>query len=95
MDLINVKIFLVNFVTILGNIITYAIFARILLSWISLGSMRQPGRITYFINDITEPFLKLAKKLPHRIGMIDLSPMITLIGINIIAYILVRLIALI
>ena len=93
MDLVNVKIFAINFVSILGNIISYAIFARIILSWLSFGRpTTSPGRITYFINDITDPFLNVAKKLPHNIGMIDLSPLIALLGINLFTYLVIELI---
>lgn len=89
----STKVFLINFVNVLGNIMSYAIFARIILSWMNMGGMRQPGKFTYFINDITDPILKLAKKLPHRIGMLDLSPFTAMLMINLIVYLLVNLIA--
>ena len=92
MDFVNLKIFAINFVTILGNIISYAIFARIILSWLTLGRPTKPGRIAFFIRDITDPFLNVAKKLPHKIGMIDLSPLIALLGINFLTYLIVELI---
>ena len=86
------RIFAVNFITVLGNLITYAVFARVILSWISMGRPGNPGRITQFINDVTDPFLNAVRRLPHKIGMIDLSPLIVLFGINIITYLLVKLI---
>ena len=88
----STKVFLINFVTVLGNIMSYAIFARIILSWINMGGMRQPGRFTYFVHDITEPVLKLARRLPHRIGMMDLSPFTAMLIINLVVYGLVNLI---
>lgn len=88
----NAKVFLINFVTVLGNIMSYAIFARIILSWINMGGMRQPGRFTYFVHDITEPILKLSRRLPHRIGMLDLSPFTAMLIINLFVYVLVNLI---
>jgi len=89
---VDIKIFAIKFVTILGDLVTYAIFARILLSWFTMGRMSSPGRLTYFLRDITDPVLNLAKKVPHRIGFIDLSPIIALIAINFVVYLLVRLI---
>lgn len=88
----DIKIFAIKFVTVLGDLITYAIFARILLSWFTMGRMAPPGRISHFINDVTDPVLNLAKKLPHKIGFIDLSPVIALIVINFLVYLLVKLI---
>jgi len=91
-DVSQIKVFAINFVSVLGNIMSYAIFIRIILSWVNMGGMRQPGRFTYFINDITEPILRLAKKLPHRIGMLDLSPFTAMLIINLLVYGLVKLI---
>jgi uncharacterized protein YggT (Ycf19 family) len=48
-----------------------------------MGTFGQKGRIYQFFCDVTDPILNLARKLPHRIGMIDLSPLIVLIGIDI------------
>lgn len=88
----DIKIFAIKFVTVLGDLITYAIFARILLSWFTMGRTASPGRILHFINDITDPVLNLAKKLPHKIGFMDFSPVIALIVINFLVYLLVKLI---
>lgn len=95
MDAADFKIFLINFLSVVGNILTYAIFARIILSWFSMGTARQPGKITYFITDITDPFIKLVKKIPHSVGMLDFSPFIAMIGINILTYGLIQLVMLI
>jgi len=94
-DVTQVKIFAINFVTVLGNIMSYAIFVRIILSWVNMGGTRKPGKFTYFIHDITEPILRLAKRLPHRIGMLDLSPFTAMLLINILVYVLAKLITLI
>lgn len=93
MDVVDLKVFAVNFVTVLGNLITYVVFARIILSWFMVAG-GSPGRITRFVNDTTEPLFAIVKKVPHRIGMIDLSPLIVLFGVNILSYLLVKLIIL-
>jgi len=91
MDMVNLKVFAINFITVLGNLITYMVFARVILSWFMIGG-GSPGKITRFVNDTTDPLFSLVKKLPHRFGMIDLSPLIVLFGVNIISYCLVKLI---
>lgn len=90
MDRVQIITFSANFITIFKNLISYAIIARILLSWFSpMGAPR--GRFSQLLYDITDPFLNLAKKIPHRIGMIDLSPLIALIGIDLLSYFIVNL----
>ena len=77
--------FAVNFVVILGNIITYAIIARILMSWFTMGRPGSGGRIAMVLREVTEPFISLARKIPHKIGMFDLAPIIAVIGVDLIA----------
>ena len=93
MNSVNFQSFAVDFVTILGNLLTYAIFARVVLSWLSLGQQRAPGPIASFINDITNPIFNLVKKLPHKVGMIDLSPIIALFGVSLLTHFLVTLLS--
>jgi YggT family protein len=66
---------------------TFAIIARILLSWV-----RTPGagRVKMFLHDVTDPLLEPFKRPMFQIGMIDLSPIIVLILIDITKYLLVN-----
>lgn len=73
-----------TFFIILGNLLTYAIIIRILLSWFNMGGFKQKGNFSLFIDEITNPIINLAKKLPHRIGMMDFAPLIALIGLDLI-----------
>ena len=62
-----------------------AIFARVILSWFPL----QPGgalaQIFTVVYSITEPVLgPLRRAIPPLGGMLDVSPIIVIIGINII-----------
>lgn len=72
--------FLLVFLKQVLNILLFAIFARVLMSWISPQGV--PGRLGEILYQITEPVLKIARFLPHRIGLIDLSPLIAMIGID-------------
>jgi len=93
MNIIQLKIFLANFVSIAGNLLTYAIFIRVILSWFRVAGGAPPGKLIQIINGATDPIMNLIKKLPHKIGMIDLSPIIALFGISMLTSFLVKLIA--
>ena len=82
-------IFLIKFVDILSQILTYAIIGRVLLSWFSMGARRPSGRLAQFIYEMTDPIMNLAKKLPHQISVIDLSPIIALFGLQIATYFII------
>lgn len=84
MDKYQLVGFTINFLHILGNLITYAIIGRILVSWFTMGRPGPQGPISRILYEVTDPVINLAKKLPHKIGMIDLSPLIALIGIDLI-----------
>lgn len=80
---------LVTFVDIIFNLLSLAIFIRIILSWIRTN---QESPIFRFFDDITQPILDLAKKITPPLGMLDLSPVVALIGLELIHKILVTLI---
>lgn len=90
MDKAQIIFFTVKFVEILRSLIVYAIIGRVLMSWFTMGQMRPAGRIAALLYDVTDPFINLAKKIPHRIGMIDLSPIIALFAVDLLGELLVR-----
>ncbi len=91
MDKIIIIDYLANFIVILENILVYALIARILVSWFVTNEMGPRNRIVQFLYDVTDPVLNLARRLPHRISMIDLSPMIAILGVNLLGYLIVTL----
>ena len=88
LDLVN---YLATAVNIFSNLLVYAIIARIILSWFSFGQMGFRNRIVQFLYEVTDPVINFFKIIPHRIGMIDLSPMIALFAIDILSYLIIEL----
>ncbi len=82
MDKLQILNFIASFVSVLGNLLTYAIIGRVLVSWFSMGRPGGHGQIAQFLIDVTDPVMRLAKKLPHKIGMIDLSPIVALLAVD-------------
>ncbi|MBI4975633.1 YggT family protein [Candidatus Peregrinibacteria bacterium] len=83
MDISQVSYFFAQFVIVLSNLLTYAIIGRVIISWFSpLNGDRPQGRFSKILFDVTDPLLNLIKKFPHSIGMIDLSPIIALLAID-------------
>lgn len=72
--------FLVSFLGILIDLISFAILARIVLAWVRL-----PGalRLKLFLYNITEPLLAPFRGSVFRAGVIDFSPVIVLILLDI------------
>ena len=73
--------FVTIFVDYFIEILIMLIIIRVFLSWI-----RTPprNRMTGFIIDTTNPVLNIAKRITPRIGMIDISPIIAVIGLELI-----------
>jgi YggT family protein len=69
---------LVLFVDILVYALTVAIFARVLVSWIAMGSGSN-NPLVAFIYQVTEPILAPIRRVLPRTGAIDLSPMVALV----------------
>ncbi len=70
---------LIRLVDILLIILTIAIFARVIVSWIAVGGSGGQNSIVVFIYQITEPILAPIRRIMPRTGAIDLSPMIALL----------------
>ena len=68
--------YLRTFISMLFQILSLAIFIRVLLSWIDpTGNMR----ITQVMRDLTEPILAPIRSLLPNMMMIDFSPLIALL----------------
>ncbi len=70
----------------------FIVLARVIMSWIPLVTNKPldyNNPIVKFLVDVTEPLLAPMRRF-LTIGMIDLSPMVLLIGLSILQSILVR-----
>lgn len=68
--------FFASFVLLFIQILSYAIIARVIMSWID-----QPGsmRITQILNEITEPVLAPLRSVLPSMGMFDFTPIIAML----------------
>lgn len=62
-----------TFVQLLVAVLWIAIFARVVLSWLPLGSSNHP--VVAVIYQVTEPILAPLRRILPRVGILDLSPM--------------------
>ena len=80
---------LVYFVDVFFTLLSLAILARVLLSWVRVSSYHPA---VDFLYRITEPILAPLRRAIPPIGMIDISPVIALILVQIVQQILVAII---
>lgn len=83
-----------NYVSTLIWIYTILILVRILLTWVP----RMPynpvlNSVVRFIEDVTDPYLAIFRRLIPPLGMIDISPIVAVFVLGIIGSIVVNLIA--
>lgn len=69
---------------LLLNLYYLALFARIILSWFPIGPGSALVGIVSFLYSITEPVLGPVRRTVPSLGQFDLSPIIVLIGIQVI-----------
>ena len=68
--------FIADFISILFQVLLFAIFGRVIMSWIDpQGNMR----VTQILNEITEPILGPLRRIIPSVGMFDFSPMVALL----------------
>lgn len=67
--------------------LSFLIVLRILLSWLAPGAR---GQLSFFIFSVTEPVLGFFRRLPLRVGLFDLSPIVALFALDFARVILLR-----
>lgn len=82
MNKILVISYLANFIIIFKNLVVYAIIGRVIASWFTMGQAGPQNRVMRFLYDVTEPFINVARLIPHRIGMMDFAPLIAMFGMD-------------
>jgi YggT family protein len=74
----------VELVCLVIQLFVFAVLGRILLSWFPLAPGGVPAQIFSFLYTITEPVLGPLRRAIPAVGMLDLSPLIVIIGAQIV-----------
>jgi YggT family protein len=72
--------FVANFVDLLFTLLTFAIIARALASWLPIDRYHPIIRV---LDQITEPILAPIRRVVPPIGMMDITPIVALILLQI------------
>ncbi len=89
---------LAGFLSALLSVYVICIFAWIVLQMVLSFGARLPysrfvdGAMT-FLRDVTEPYLRIFRPLPLRVGPLDLTPLIAILVLQLVGGIVVRAIA--
>ncbi len=79
---------IITAVNVAFQVYTWLVIIRILLSWIRHNPY-QP--LIRFIYEVTEPFLRLFRRIVPPLGQIDFSPIIAVFVLQILQWVIVRL----
>lgn len=78
--------FIVTFISLLFQVLSWLILGRVLLSWIDpMGNMR----VSQVLRDLTEPILAPIRSIMPNFGMFDLSPLVAILLLNLIGRLIV------
>jgi YggT family protein len=78
-----------NFVWVFATVYTLVIFVYILTSWVRLPYSPWLARLQRFLHDVSEPYLRLFRRILPSMGPLDLSPIIAIIVLGIFAKVLI------
>jgi YggT family protein len=67
-------------IEIIFSIVSFAVLARVLLSWVRVDPTHPAVQ---FLFDITEPLLRPIREMMPDMGMFDFSPIIALLLLNV------------
>jgi YggT family protein len=80
-----------RFVSVFIGVYTLMIFAYILTSWIRLPYSPWVNRIQRFLYDVSEPYLRLFRRVIPPLGPVDISPVVAVLALVIVERLLVDL----
>ncbi len=86
-----------DFLSALLSVYTIVIVAWVVTSLVFSLGVRVPysralNAVLDFLRDVTEPYLRLFRVLPLRIGPLDLTPIVAIIALSVVGGIVVELI---
>lgn len=80
-----------NAIHIIFRAFTYLVFARVILSWVRVDPYHPFwGPILRFVYQATEPLLSPVRRLMPNMGGLDLSPLIVLVGLDLVRMLLIQ-----
>ncbi len=82
-----------NFIWVFATIYTLVIFAYIISSWVRLPYSPWLNRVQRFLYEVSEPYLRLFRRLLPSMGPLDLSPWLATIVLWLFAEALIRVLA--
>ena len=95
---VSVRAELAGFLSALLSVYVICIFAWIVLQMVLSFGLRLPysrftdGAMT-FLRDVTEPYLRLFRPLPLRLGPLDLTPLVAILVLQLVGGLVVSAIA--
>src|SRR6476659_8843965 len=78
-----------NFIWVFATVYTLVIFVYILPSWVRLPYSPWIARLQRFLHDVSEPYLRLFRRILPSMGPVDLSPIIAVIVLGVFAKVLI------
>lgn len=83
---------LIEIISMFFWLLNLAIFARILLSWLPIAGIHVDpyNPIVRFLHDITDPILEPFRRIIPPIGMIDISPIVAIIVLQVVQSIIIE-----
>ena len=79
-----------RFVTVFITVYTIVLLAYVVTSWLRLPYSPWLNRIQRFLYDVSEPYLRLFRRVLPSMGPLDLSPMIAIIVLGLLDRVLIR-----
>jgi uncharacterized protein YggT (Ycf19 family) len=79
-----------TFVNVFIIVYTVVLLAYVLMSWLRLPYSPWLNRIQRFLYDVSEPYLRLFRRVLPSMGPLDLSPMIAIIVLGLLDRVLIR-----
>ncbi len=88
--LADVRTTIARFVNVFLYVYIALIFAYVLTTWVQLPYTSALSKVQRFLYDVCDPYLRLFRRVVPPIGPVDLSPMVAMLVLIVIANVVTR-----
>lgn len=89
---LNLPVFLVvavfQIIELIVYVFIFSIIIQAIMSWVSPGTQHYGNPVATVLHSLNDPLLRPVRRIMPHTGMIDLSPLVVIIGLNVVLIVL-------
>ena len=83
-----IPVAIIKLLELLINVYIYALIIQAVISWVNPGAHSMQNPIASLLNSLTAPIVNPVRRVLPPVGMVDLSPLVVILGLHVVKIVL-------